>query len=191
MSKRLRILDIDIENRPLSYLGKDFTTADITAIASSFVGSSEITVWLLGIDGGNWSIGETQAMLLGFRDLYDHADIVTGHFIRKHDLQYLNWAMIEAGLDQLDPKQTQDTYLDCPPGHYASKGQENLAQMLGVKANKVHMTQQDWREANRLMPKGIEKVRTRVVGDVRQHKELRVKMLERGLLGRTKVWRAA
>lgn len=185
----LRILDFDLENRPLSYLGKDFTTADITAIAASWVGKTEIREWLIGSNGGLWRTDDVQAMLLGFRTMYDNADIVTGHFIRKHDLPFINWAMIEAGLPQLSPKRTQDTYLDCPPGHYASKGQENLAGMLGVKANKVHMTQDDWRDANRLIPEGIAKVKKRVVGDVVQHKALRLAMLERDLLGPTKVWR--
>jgi hypothetical protein len=49
-AERLRVLDFDIENRPLSYLGMDFTTAEITSIAASFEGSREIHTWLLGID---------------------------------------------------------------------------------------------------------------------------------------------
>ena len=32
-ARPLRVLDFDIENRPLSYLGSDFTTAEVTAIA--------------------------------------------------------------------------------------------------------------------------------------------------------------
>jgi hypothetical protein len=185
---KLRILDFDIENRPLSYLGKDFTTADITAIAVSWAGESKITQWLIGLKDGRWDMTQVRTMLIQFREFYDEASIVTGHFIRKHDLPFINWAMIEAELPQLPPKRSQDTYLDCPPGHYASKGQENLAGMLGVRANKVHMTQQDWREANRLTREGIAKVRARVVGDVIQHKQLRVEMLKRDLLGPTKVW---
>jgi hypothetical protein len=185
--RRLRLLDFDLENRPLSYLGKDFTTADITAIAASFVGESKIHLWLIGLDG-RWNVDEVGTMLEEFRALYDESDIVTGHFIRKHDLPYINWAMIELGLSELAPKRTQDTYLDSPPGHYASKGQENLAGMFGIKENKVHMTQHDWREANRLTPAGIEKVKARVVGDVKQHKALRAEMVKRDLLGPTKIW---
>lgn len=185
----LRILDFDIENRPLSYLGKDFTTADITAVAASWVGETKITQWLIGAGTGRWNSDEVADMLEQFRALYDAADIVTGHFIRKHDLPFLSWAMIEAGLPQLSPKRSSDTYLDCPPGHYASKGQENLAGMLGVRANKVHMTQHDWREANRLTSEGIAKVKARVVGDVIQHKALRAEMVKRDLLGASKVWR--
>ena len=33
---------------------------------------------------------DTEEMLAGFRELYDQADVVTGHYIRKHDLR-LEW----------------------------------------------------------------------------------------------------
>src|SRR5262245_59473495 len=45
-----RVLDFDIENRPLSYLGQDFTTSEVTAIAASFGRKEKMHVWLLGQD---------------------------------------------------------------------------------------------------------------------------------------------
>jgi len=50
------------------------------------------------------------------------------------------------------------------------------------------MTQAKWRSGNRLEPLGIEEVVERVVGDVRQHAEMREWLLERGLLRPPKVW---
>src|SRR5690606_12970728 len=43
----MRILDFDLENRPLSYLGEDWTSAEITAIGWSWIGSDKVEVLLL------------------------------------------------------------------------------------------------------------------------------------------------
>jgi hypothetical protein len=50
------------------------------------------------------------------------------------------------------------------------------------------MSQPDWREANRLTPAGLKETRRRVIGDVKQHKNLRDKLLEVGALGAPKMW---
>jgi hypothetical protein len=181
-SNPLPVLDFDIENRPLSYLGMDFTTADITAIAASFVGEKRVHVWLLGVHTG-------EEILEGFRAFYDRAGIVTGHYIRKHDLPIINGAMIEHGLAPLTAKLSSDTKMDLVKRHGVSASQESLADMLGVAAPKVQMSQKKWREANRLTKAGIAETRRRVVGDIVQHKEMRVRMLERGLLGPPREWR--
>lgn len=180
--RALQVLDFDIENRPLSYLGQDFTTADITAIAASWVGEKKVHVWLLGEV-------TTEEMLAGFVDLFDKASLVTGHYIRKHDLPIINGALIEHGLPSLGPKLSSDTKLDLVKRSGVSASQESLADMLGVAAPKVQMNQKKWRSANRLTAAGIAETRKRVVGDIRQHKELRSELLERGLLGAPRMWR--
>jgi len=182
-STRLRILDVDVENRPLAYLGQDFTTAEITAIASCWVGELKtMQVWLLGRE-------DLPKMLLYFKARYDDADMVTGHYIREHDLPVLNGALIEKGLSVLGPKLTSDTKLDLVSRKYISASQENLAAMLGVKAPKVSLSNTEWREANRLTPEGLKTTEARVRGDVLQHMEMRAVMLERGLLGPPRMWR--
>src|SRR5688572_8235916 len=76
----LRVLDFDIENRPLSYLGSDFTTAEVTAIAWAWCDSPEdVTVYLLGEH-------ELSFILTSFVEAYRQADLVTGHYITGHDL---------------------------------------------------------------------------------------------------------
>ncbi len=45
----LKILDFDMECRPLSYLGSDYTTDEVTAIAAGWAHEKEIHVWCLGI----------------------------------------------------------------------------------------------------------------------------------------------
>jgi hypothetical protein len=174
-----RILDFDIENRPLTYLGNDRTTAEITAIACSFGIDKPMYCWLLGE-------GEPEDMLCSFVMYYDMADLVTGHYIRKHDLPIINGALLEYGMRPLRPKLTSDTCLDLKATKDISRSQENLSAMLGVEAPKVKMSQLDWRSANRL--ENIEKTFARVTGDVRQHQQLRLRLLELGMLNPPKMW---
>ena len=178
---RLRVLDFDIENRPLSYLGQDYTSGEVTAIAWQFVGEAE---------GGCALLGETdlKRLLKRFVEAYNAADLVTGHYIRKHDLPIISGALIEVGMLPLSPKLAHDTKLDLIQHKYLSASQESLSEMLGVPYPKVHMTQPGWREANRLTPEGLVKTKQRVVGDVKQHIEMRKRLLALGALGPPKVW---
>lgn len=176
-----RVLDFDIENRPLSYLGHDFTTAEITAIACKWVGEGKHRVWLLGED-------DPQRMLEQFSELFNAADLVTGHYIRNHDLPILNGALVEYGLPPLARKLTCDTKNDLIGFKGVSKSQENLAAMFGLTGAKVSMNTPAWREANRLTRKGLTLTEARVVGDIYQHEELRNELLARKLLKSPRAW---
>ena len=177
-----RILDFDIEARPLSWYGGDFVSKEVTAIAAKFIGTKGSPVV--------WALGEcaTEEMLAGFQALYDEADMVTGHFIRGYDLPVVNGALIEFGLPPLDQKLSSDTKLDLIKKSGWSTSQESLGAMLGLHHPKISMSQSDWREANRLSDAGIAKTKRRVIGDVNQHIELREALLDRGLLGKPRVW---
>lgn len=180
----MRVLDFDIENRPLSYLGSDFTTAEVTAISWAWVDKPEaVTVYLLGET-------ELPDILRAFVPVYNQADVVTGHFIRGHDLPMVNGALMELGMQPLADKLTQDTKLDLMRSKGISLSQESLGAMFGLGAPKVQMNQIKWRAANRLTPEGLKLVRERVVGDVRQHIEMRAKLLELGYLGPLVKWRS-
>lgn len=176
-----RVLDFDIESRPLSFTGSKFNpnTKEITAIAAQYVGENAMHCWLLGVD-------RPEAMLAGFIELYEAADIVTGHYIRGFDLPHVNAALLEYGLPPLAPKLTQDTCTDLKKLHGIQKGQEPLAHMLDVASAKYHP---DWREANRLTEKGIAETRRRVCDDVVQHMGLRQKLLDAGWLNSPKLWK--
>lgn len=181
-SGRLRILSWDIENRPLDYSGPDWTNGEITAIAWGWTDQKKIRVRALG---------EVDAvtMLSDFREAYDQADIVTGHWITGHDLPITNGAMLEHGLPPLDPKLVSDTKAHLVKRRYLSASQENLSEMLGVESQKFGMNSIKWREANRLTPEGIALTKKRVTDDVRQHRELRKKLIELGALKPAKMWR--
>ena len=178
--KKLRILDLDIENRPLSYWGEN-PTSEITAIASCWtddIGSLEVS--LLGRD-------DPVEMLLAFARRYAEADVVTAHNIRGHDLPTINGALIEYGLPQLGPKMAVDTYLDMKKRKGIPASQEYLLDLFNL-SKKVHMGQDDWRESNRLLGSGLSKTERRCTQDVLDHMRLRPEMVKRGLLNSPKIW---
>jgi hypothetical protein len=176
-----RILDFDIENRPLSYWCPDRPSAEITAIAWSWIGTQRIHCVLLGES-------TLEEMLGRFMEEYNFADIVTGHYILRHDLPIVNGALLELGLPTMQQKMVSDTKCHLVKRADLPVSQEALAAYLGVTAPKIQMTQADWREANRLTPKGLKKTRVRVTADVRQNKEMREKLIERRLLHGPEVW---
>jgi hypothetical protein len=85
----------------------------------------------------------------------------------------------------------QDTKSDLVRGQGISKSQENLGAMFELAHPKVGMNTSKWAAGNMLLPHGIAETKKRVVGDVRQHVELRATMIERGVLGPAKVWSGA
>lgn len=185
------VLDFDIENRPLSYWIPDRPTAEITSISAAWADHpSEVFVWLLGPAETDAEHAAMQReMLLGFKELYDAANMVTGHYITRHDLPIINGALMDYGLPTLGPKMVQDTKTDMVKKADVPATQEYLAEMTRVKMRKVHMTQHDWRQANRLTVEGREATRKRVTGDVRQHMRLRKRMLKEQLLHAPRIWR--
>lgn len=187
---RARILDFDCECRPIAWYGGDWVTKQPTAIAWKFIGERgpvEVAVIGESFDPRN-VLEEEAAMLERFRAAYDAADIVTGHFIRGFDLPLVNGALVRLGLPLLGSKMTQDTKGDFVRAQGLSKSQENLGAMYELKHPKVGMNTSLWMAGNLLLPHGIEATKKRVVGDVRQHIELRAKMLERGHLLPASSW---
>ena len=185
-----RVLDFDIENRPLSYWQPDCPTAEITAIAmcwSDDPTSMEVAVLLPADDGpGN--------LLQRFVERYNEADLVTGHYIRMHDLPIINGALYELGMPLLSSKMTCDTKLDMFKKSDVPATQEFLLDTLhvcdiyGNPVKKYHMSQTMWREANRLTKAGIQETVKRVSSDVYDHIALRKRMLELGMLRPPTMW---
>jgi len=183
-ARPLRVLDFDIENRPLSYLGSDFTTAEVTAIAWAWTDQPHaVTVYLLGET-------ELPEILRRFRAVFDASDMVTGHFITAHDLPMINGALMEYLMPALGDKLVQDTKTQLIKRKGISCSQESLGAMLRLDHAKVQMNQVRWRAANRLTPEGLAMVRERVTGDVQQHMAMRRELLQLGYLTPPKLWRS-
>ena len=180
-----RVLDFDIETRPLAVWFDGKCTWEPTAIAWAW-GNGPVSVVVMGVESDAIDILEP------FREQFDIAvregAILTGHNIRDFDLPVLQAAMIENGLPLLGPVMTSDTLRDFPRVKDISKSQENLGIMFGLRNPKAHMANADWREANRMTDAGVERTAARVVADVKQHRELRRRMIERGLLGPSRMW---
>lgn len=182
-SKPGRILDFDIENMPLTYYAPDYPTAQITAIASAWADDPKgsMVVCLLGEDNYD-------EMLTHFMERYRQADMVAGHYIRKHDLPHINAALAELGLPHLESKLVSDTKEDLIKWRGLPKNQEYLSAMLKAKQQKVAMTQYDWRDANRMTPSGLARTRKRVASDVLGNLQMRQRLIELGYLKAPRLW---
>lgn len=181
-TKQHRILDFDSECRPMHY-SEWRPESQITAIAWSWIGEDNVECVVLEQDLSN-----EKQMLLRFLEAYNQADIVTGHYLRKHDLPLVNDHCIRAGLPLLQAKLVSDTKDDFPKVKGLGLSQENLSTLLHLDAEKHSMIGSSWREANSLSPAGLDETWTRVVSDVRQHKELRAKLVEAGVLKTPRMW---
>jgi hypothetical protein len=183
-SRPMRVLDFDVEARPLHWISGDYVSKEITAIAWAWCEApADVTCYLLG---------ETDAvtMLRAFLDAYARADMVTGHFIRGYDLPMVNGALTDYQLPTLGDKLSHDTKLDLVRRQGLSGSQENIGAMLGLDHEKVKMDQRKWRSANRLTPDGLLEVRKRVTGDVTQHIEMRQRLLDLGYLSPPVMWKS-
>lgn len=188
--RTLRILDFDVECRPIAWYGGDFVTKQPTAIAWRFIGEAARTrVEVIGeSDRSSMVLEEEAAMLEAFREAYDAADIVTGHYIRGFDLPTLQSAYLRLGLPLLGRKRAQDTKTDLLKASGISKSQENLGAMFELDHPKIPMNTKLWGDGNMLLPHGIAATKKRVLGDVNQHIELRAEMLRLGTLATAQEW---
>jgi len=178
----LRALVFDIENRPLSYW-YDRPTAEVTVIAYKWLGQKSTYVLMQDPSTG------VAEILSEFRPIYEKAEVVIGHNIRRHDLPILHGAYIEQALPGLPAKLSIDTLRDLTAYKDIPKSLEYLAEMLGAPYEKFHMTQHSWREANRMDEDGLRRARKRCAVDVQVTEWVYNELLRRGMLTkRARVW---
>jgi hypothetical protein len=158
--------------------------SQITAIAWSWIGEDDVQCEVLEQDLSN-----ERSMLDTFLEAYNAADIVTGHYLRKHDLPLLNDHCMRLGFPLLKPVLVSDTMADLPAVKGLGKSQENLSDTFDISAEKHHMSGARWRVANALDPAGREGARKRCVDDVIQNKQLREFFIEQGWLRPPVRWR--
>ncbi|MGZ6587121.1 MAG: hypothetical protein ACXVHX_22760 [Solirubrobacteraceae bacterium] len=180
--RRLSVLDFDTECRPMHY-SEWRAESQMTAVAWSWVGSDEVHCEVLEQDLSN-----ERSMLSKFLLAFDQADVVTGHYLRKHDLPLLVDHCMRLGFALPKPVLVSDTMLDLPQVKGLGKSQENLSVTFGIDAAKHHMTGAQWRVANALDPAGRAASRKRVVDDVIQNKQLRRFLVEQGWLKTPTTW---
>lgn len=178
-----KVLDFDTECRPMHY-SEWRPESQITGIAWSWMDGPRIDTLLLEQDLSN-----EEEMIAEFVRVYDEADMVVGHYLRKHDLPLLNDHCLRLGLPLLQPKLVTDSMSDMTAIKALGKSQDNLSITFGLSAEKHHMTGADWRIANSLDPVGQAGTWERVRSDVKQNKQLYLYLKERGALKAPKLWR--
>lgn len=187
----MKILDLDVECRPMAWYAGDMVTKEITSIAWRFVDEPENATrcWLLE-PSTTWAAHKAKRRkgLEAFLAAYNAADLVTGHYIRGFDLPLINAACFRLGLAPLPQKLSEDTKSDLTKMGGLSKSQENLAAYLDAKHEKPNMNTHLWEVANALVREGRQETKRRVVGDVDMHIEFRNSLIETGHLCRPRVW---
>ena len=181
----LRVLDFDIETRRIGFHSAGRFNPDgcePVAIAAGWCDQAKVDIQIRD------PITDLPWLLAWFRNLWDEADAVTGHYIRRFDLPILNGALLEHGFPLLTPKLVSDTKGDLVAREGMSASQENLSLMFKLGAKKYHMADYDWRAIARLEPDAMEECRKRVISDVRQHKALRKALIKAGALHPPRVW---
>jgi len=173
-----RLLCFDIENKPGTYGGGDWTFPKVTAIAAQFVDEERVYSWCLERD----KPGRLRDDVEQFRGMWVDADAVMGHNIRRHDVKILNGLCVSLDLPLLPGRRMIDTYLDQPKVSGLSRSLENLAARWDAPVQKMHMSEHDWEQAYDGVPEAVEKMRLRVETDVRLNVWLFGELRRRGLL---------
>jgi hypothetical protein len=179
----MRSLDIvyfDMEAQPGHWIGGDYVSKLVTAVAWAH-GDKDPLV-LTHYDSSLEQMASALAWHL------ERADIVVGHYIRAFDLPLLNGALLRAGAQPLPRILTVDTKLDLLKAHGRSKSQENLGASLGLENPKVKLSLTDWEGFNTLDPRYKDEGIERVIGDVKQNRELHRKLVDLGWIGPPRAW---
>lgn len=186
-SRDLLVLDFDIETRRVGFHNAGRFAPDgcePVIVAAAFDGEDPELFSL----GTRWTRRSAADIAKRFRERYEAADIVTGHYIRKFDLPIMNGVMFEHGLGPLPEKLVIDTKSDLLDFAGRSKSQENLSALQRLEASKFHMNDEWWREVARLTPEGLALASKRVYDDVLQHRELGARLAFDGWLKAPTLW---
>lgn len=136
-------------------------------------------------------LSNERELLADFLRAYDAADMIIGHYIRKHDLPLINdhCARLDfRPISERPQKLVQDTKMDFVKIKALGLSQDNLAETYKLgrdgefEQRKHHMAGANWREANSLTPEGQADAWKRVTSDVIQNLQLYCELRKRGVL---------
>lgn len=180
-----RILDFDCETLAAGYADPEWVPSRVTAIAWSWIGTEEVCTrtildYAATLDAFlAMNFLGCKPMLEEFVAVFNEADAVTGHNIQRFDLGVMNAELMRMQLPVLQPKRVIDT-IRLVRSKGFKKGQDVIADVLDVPAEKKAMNWAQWQRA--YAEPGWPEVRERVSGDVVQHKLLLGRLLELGYL---------
>lgn len=173
-----RVLDFDLETIAAGFADPEWVPQKITCAAWSWVDSDEVEC-LVATPAGIWKPDLRRKMLEPLCAAIRGADMLTGHNILRFDLKVLQTECMRLGLPNLPAVKVQDTIRLVKTKGF-KKGQDNMAKLVGTDHQKKAMDWQDWEDAYE--EAGWQGIKERAVNDVRQHKELRLRLLELGWL---------
>lgn len=179
-----RTLDFDVECVAAGFADPAWVPVRITAWAYSWVGDGTVHVEALPV-ADFYNHDARRRFMLPLLAVIEAADVVTGHNIIRADLRWLNAECMNLGLPLLPSLMVQDT-IRLPRSGGFKKGQDNMSYTLGVREEKLPLMWAEWEAA--YSEPGLETVKDRVAGDVRQHMELRERMRDAGWLRAPKRW---
>lgn len=149
----------------------------VTAIAWSWIDEEHVS-YATRLDGIDY-------MFEAFLEAYRAADMVTGHNLLRFDLPVLMADLLRNGYSKLSPVLVQDTIRIVRTKGF-KKGQDNLSTLLENPVQKMPLNWQEWQNAYE--ESDWRTVIDRVTSDVRGHKILRERMIERGWLKPAVMW---
>jgi hypothetical protein len=176
-------LSFDFEVRPGAWIGGDYVSRSLTAVAWRFHDEQKTHDAIL-----RRSDTSTRRLLEAFVPAYEAAVVVTGHWITGFD-PLLSHELQDNAMPLPGPKLVVDTKSSLAKGIGGSKSQENLGAQCELDHPKVPMSVPGWEEFNLwLSDEGTAAVRERVRGDVEQHVELYRRLQSLGYLASAKLW---
>lgn len=173
-----RGLVIDIENKPGTFGGGDFTHSKVTAFAGMFLDRKRPRAWVCQRDDFNGMRRDAEE----FRALWARAHFIVGHNVRRHDRKLLDGHYTMLDLPLLPKRRIVDTYHDQPRMSGLSRSLENLAARWGCPIQKLHLSEQAWELAYDGVPEYVEVMRRRVTTDVQINAWLFHELVRRNLL---------
>jgi DNA polymerase elongation subunit (family B) len=185
-SSAQRILSFDVETVASGFADPEWVPQKITCVAWSWVGEDEVHVRDCGVQGLFHRPQRRVEMLRPLLDAMNEATMLTGHNILRFDLPVINAECLRLGLEPLGPFCVQDTMRVWKSKGF-KKGQDNIGGLLKTPTKKQSMDWQQWEDAYE--EKGWETIRSRASSDVQMHKEMRERMIARGMLRPPTTWR--
>lgn len=179
----LRLLDglvVDVENKPGTYGPGDYTHPKLTAVGWCSIEreSDETTGRCLvrtDVDG-------MRAIAEELRVVWDAADFVVGHNMRRHDRKLLDGWFYALDLPLLSRKRIVDTYLDQPKLAGLSRSLENLTSRWGCPILKPHLEEHVWEAAYDGVAWAVDVMERRVRADVAINRWLYWQLVDRDLV---------
>lgn len=188
-----RILDFDVETIAAGFADPEWVPQKITCVAWSWADATRNEDWAVesrisGVEGLFSYPTKRAKMLAALLDQINQADMLTGHNIVRFDLPVINAECVRLGLEPVRSAFVQDT-IRLVRSKGLKKGQDALGHLFKTREEKMALDWQQWQDA--YGEKGWELVRSRCESDVVQHKQLRLELIERGLLRPGVHWRAS